>query len=87
MLPLTELGHGRQGQIKMGGVKQVSNPCVRVKDKVVHLSDMECSYLPRGTYTNCRGVALHPWKNQTRFDSQCTRMCFPKGRGDEPCNP
>ena len=39
MLPLTELGHGRQGQTKMGGVKQVSNPHVRVKDEVVCLSD------------------------------------------------
>ena len=32
MLPLTELGHGRQGQInEMGGVKEASNPCVRVE--------------------------------------------------------
>ena len=28
----------------MGGVKLVSNPCVRKKDNVVYLSDMECSY-------------------------------------------
>ena len=63
MLPLTELGHGRQGQTKMGGVKWVSNPHVRVKDQAVCLSDVECSYPPRGTYTNCRGVALYPLKN------------------------
>ena len=31
----------------MGGVKWVSNPCVRVKDEVVCLSDMECSYPPK----------------------------------------
>ena len=31
----------------MGGVKQVSNPCVGVKDKVVCLSDVECSYPPK----------------------------------------
>ena len=32
MLPLTELGHGRQGQInEMGGVKWASNPHVRVE--------------------------------------------------------
>ena len=32
MLPLTELGHGRQGQInEMGGVKWVSNLHVRVE--------------------------------------------------------
>ena len=33
MLPLTELGHGRQGQQNvMGGVKWASSPHVRVKD-------------------------------------------------------
>ena len=60
MLPLTGLGHGRQGQIKMGGLKWVSNPNVGVKDEVVYHSDVECSYLPRGTYTDCGGVALYP---------------------------
>ena len=51
MLPLTKLGQGRQSQTKIqGGVKWVSNPHVRVKDKAVCLSDAECSYLPRGTY-------------------------------------
>ena len=44
MWPITELGHGRQGQNKMGGVKWVSNPHVGKKDKVVCLSGMECSY-------------------------------------------
>ena len=39
-----ELGHGMEGQIKWGEVKWVSNPHVRKKDKVVCLSDMECSY-------------------------------------------
>ena len=63
MLPLTELGHGRQGQIKMGGVKRVSNPLVGVKDEVVCHPDVECSYPPRGTYTNCREVALYPLNN------------------------
>ena len=66
---------------KMGGVKWVSNPHVRVKDKAVCLSDVECSYPPRGIYTNSRGVASHPLKNQTRFDSQCTRTCFSKRKG------
>ena len=28
-------------------VKWVSNPCVRAKDEVVCLSDVECSYPPR----------------------------------------
>ena len=73
----------------MGGVKWVSNPHVGVKDEVVCLSDAECSYPPRGTYTNCRGVALYPSKSQTRIDSQCMRMCSSKRRGVtcEPQNP
>ena len=46
MLPVTELGQGRQGQIKTwGGVKQVSNPHVRVKDEAIYHYDAECSYL------------------------------------------
>ena len=81
MLPLTKLGHGRQGQTKMGGMIWVINPHVRVKDKTVCLSDMECSYPPGGTYTNSRGVALYPLKSQIKFDSQCTRTCFSEGRG------
>ena len=52
MLPLTELGHSRQGQIKMGGVKWVSNPHVRVKENLVCNLDVECYYLLRGTYTD-----------------------------------
>ena len=89
MLPLTKLGHGRQGQIKMGGVKWVSNPHVGVKDKAVCHSDAECSYPPRGTYTNCRGVAFYPLNNQTRINSQHTRTCSSKERGvmQEPPNP
>ena len=30
-----------------GGVKWVSNPCVREKDKVVCLLDVECSHSPK----------------------------------------
>ena len=44
MQAITELGHGRQGQNKMGQVKWVSNPHVGKNDKIVCLSDMECSY-------------------------------------------
>ena len=40
MQPITELGHGRQGQTKMGGVKWVSNPHVRKNDNVCLLSLM-----------------------------------------------
>ena len=89
MLPLTELGHGGQGQTKLGGVKWVSNPHVGVKDEAVCLSDAECSYPPRGTYTDCRGEALYPLKNQTRINSQCMRTCSTKGKGlmHEPQNP
>ena len=65
----------------MGGVKWVSNPCVGVKDEEVCHSDAECSYPPRGTYTDCKGVALYPLNNQTRIDSQCTRTCSSKEWG------
>ena len=47
MQPIMELGHGRQGQNKMGGVKCANNPCVRKKDEVVCLSDVECSCPPK----------------------------------------
>ena len=54
-----------QGQIKNnnGGVKWVSNPHVGVKGKSACHSDVECSYLPRGTYTDCRGVESYPVSN------------------------
>ena len=87
MLPLTELGHGRQGQTKKGGVKWVSNPHVGVKDESVCHPDMECSYSPGGTYTNCRGVALYHLNNQTRIDSQHTRMCSSKEEGGNEGTP
>ena len=51
MLPFTELGQGRQGQIKnKGGVKGVSNPHVRVRDEAVYHSDAEYFPLSRDTY-------------------------------------
>ena len=67
----------------MGGVKWVSNPCVGMKDEAVYNSDAECSYPPRGTYTDCRRVALYPLNNQTRIDSQCMRTCFSKNNGGD----
>ena len=81
MLPLTELGHSREGQIKKGGVKWVSNPHVGVKDESACHSDAECSYLPRCTYTDCRGEALYPLNSQNRINSQCMRMCSSKQGG------
>ena len=58
MLPLTELGHGRQGQQnQMGGVKWASSPHVLGEGPKVYHFDAECSYLLRGTYTNYGGMA------------------------------
>ena len=65
----------------MGGVKQVSNPHVRVKGESTCHTATECSYLPRGTYTDCRGVASYLVSNWIRNDSQCTRTCSLKQRG------
>ena len=81
MLSLTELGHGRQGQInELGGVKRVSNPCVRVKDQLVYHLDAECYYPPRGTYTNDRGVALYP-SEQPDYKQRHMRSCSLKQEG------
>ena len=81
MLPLTELGHGRQGQInEMGGVKQVGNLCVGVKDQLVYHINVECSCPPRGTYTNYRGVALYPFE-QPDYKQQWTKSCYLKQKG------
>ena len=42
-----ELGHSRQGQTEMGGVKWVSNPMSGRMTMFVYLSDAECSYSPK----------------------------------------
>ena len=47
MQPIMDLGHSRQGQTKMGGVKWVSNPHVKKNDNVVYLPEVECSYPPK----------------------------------------
>ena len=47
-LNLVKVGKAKQKYV--GGVKRVSKPHVGVKDEAVYHSDMECSYLPRGTY-------------------------------------
>ena len=47
---LNSVKAGKAKQKYVGGVKWVSNPHVGVKDEVVYHSEVECSYLPRGTY-------------------------------------
>ena len=69
MLPLTELGHGRQGQPNGESEMGKQPPCQDGESKVYH-SDMKCSYLPRGTYTNYGGMALYPSKQPSKNDSQ-----------------
>ena len=87
MLPLTKLGQGRPGQTKIWGeVKWASNPCVRVKDKAVCLSDTECSYLPRGTYPIVE--EWHCTLGRTKPDMTLgTQGCASLKEGDEPCDP
>ena len=68
MLPLTELGHSRQGQTKWGRVKWVSNPHVGVKDEVVCLSDAECSYPPKEVPTLIV-VEWHSTLQRTKLES------------------
>ena len=71
MLPLTELGHGRQGQPNGGGSEMGKQPpCQDGESKVYH-SDAKCSYLPsRGTYTDYGGMALYPSMQPSKNDSQ-----------------
>ena len=70
MLPLTELGHGRQGQLNGGGSEMGKQPpCQDGESKVYH-SNTKCSYLPRGTYTDYGGMALYPSKQPSKNDSQ-----------------
>ena len=44
-------------------------PCQDGESKVYH-SDVKCSYLPRGTYTDYGGMALYPSKQPSKNDSQ-----------------
>ena len=69
-MPLTELGHGRQGQPNGGGSEMAKQPlCWDGESKVYH-SDAKCSYLLRGTYTEYGGMALCPSKQPSKGDSQ-----------------
>ena len=85
MLPLTELGQGRQGQPNGGGVKWSEMGkaalCWDGESKVYH-SHMKCSYLPRGAYTDYGVMASYPSKQPNKSDSQpekqSTRSCSPK---------
>ena len=69
-----------------GGVKQVSNSHVRVKDKAVYQSDVECSYLLRGIYPIIE--EWHCTLRRTKPDSTAsTQGCASlKEWGDEPHN-
>ena len=68
MLPLTELGHSRQGQqnVMEGGSETGKQPTCEGEGPWVYHFDAECSYLPRGTYTKFGGMALHPSKQPSR---------------------
>ena len=70
MLPLTELGHGRQGQPNGGGSEMGKQPLCQDEESKVYYSDMKCSYLPRGTYTDYGGMVLYPSKQPSKSDSQ-----------------
>ena len=58
MLPLTELGHGRQGQQnKQRGSEMGTQPMCQGEGPKVYHFDAECPYLPRGTYITFGGMA------------------------------
>ena len=49
---------GKANQME-GGVKWVSSPMSDGESKAYN-SDVKCSYLPRGTYTDYGGMVLYP---------------------------
>ena len=72
MPPLTELGHSRQGQpneTEGGSEMGKQSSCWDGESKFYH-SDVKCSYLPRGTYTDNGEMALYPLKQPSKNDSQ-----------------
>ena len=53
---------------------------------MVYYYDMKCSYLPRGTYTDYRGMALYPLE-AAKLKQQSTRSCPLKKKGGIPVYP
>ena len=52
----------------------VKQPLCQDGELKIYHSDMKCSYLPRGTYTNYGGMALYPSKQPSKNDSQTETM-------------
>ena len=63
---------GKANQME-GGEMGKQPPCWDGESKVYH-SDVKCSYLPRGTYTDYGGMALYPSKQPSKNDSQAETM-------------
>ena len=86
MLPLTELGQGRQGQLnEMGGVKWVSSPISGWRVENYH-SNVKCSYLLSSTYADYEGGLYTLQSSQAnimpKWKTQSTRLCsFKQWRG------
>ena len=78
-----------------GGVKWVSTPMSRGKTTPVYLSDVECSHPPKeGPLPPVGGGFIPSIRNdedenneETRIDSQSTRMCSSKKQGGSWINP
>ena len=60
MLPLTELGHGRQGQIKWRGSEMGKQPHIGMWSEKSVTSMQNARHLLRGTSTSHGGMALCP---------------------------
>ena len=57
---------GKANQMKWRGSEMgKQHPCQDGESKVYH-SDMKCSYLRRGTYTDYGGMALYPSKQPSK---------------------
>ena len=62
MLPLTELGHGTQGQIKGRGSETGKQPRVRMESTRSTTLMQNAPHLLRGTETDYGGMASCPLK-------------------------
>ena len=70
MLPLTELGHGRQGQPNGGGVKWESSPHVGMENQRSTTPTQNALTYREVPTPDYEGMALYPSKQPSKSDSQ-----------------
>ena len=61
---------GKANQMKWRGSEMGKQPLCQDGESKVYHSNVKCSYLLRGTYTDYGGIALYPSKQPNKNDSQ-----------------